>query len=236
MDWSLVRLVVFDLDGTLYNQAPVRQQILKLLIKDAVASRSIQTLRILRTFRRTREALADAGAHDVATAQYARPAALLGLLPEQVQDCVESWMEERPLPMLRAARRPGVEALFSALRQSKIMIAVLSDYPVTAKLAALELGADMTLCATDARVNRLKPDPAGLRLLLALADVAPREVILIGDRAERDGEAGFRMGVRTLILSPKADPVHQTFASFHDPLFAPLMAGMDDCSVRQPTF
>jgi hypothetical protein len=48
-----------------------------------------------------------------------------------------------------------------------------------------------------------RPHAGGLQSLMAAASAAPQETVFIGDRADRDGGAGQRAGVRILIRSPK---------------------------------
>jgi len=123
-------------------------------------------------------------------------------------------MEIRPLPHLAAARRPGVTDLFDRLRAAGKAIGIVSDYPARAKLAALGLNADFVVSATDREVNVMKPDPAGLLRVMALAGVSPAETVMIGDRPERDGEAGHRAGVQTLIIGAKSGGDWTVFRHF----------------------
>ena len=73
-------------------------------------------------------------------------------------------------------------------------------------------------------VQRLKPHPHGLEVLIAQAGATPATTLLIGDRAERDGAAAMRAGAQALILSRKSRPGFRTFASYAAPLFAPVLA------------
>ena len=62
-----------------------------------------------------------------------------------------------------------------------------------------------------------------LQSLMAVADMTTRETLFIGDRADRDGVAGQRAGVKVLIRSSTPLEALQTFKTFRDPLFAPFM-------------
>lgn len=223
LDWNMVDLVVFDMDGTLYDQRRLRMLMLAQLLRDAIVNRSLHTILTLRAFRRSREALADRQVQDFLTAQYAIPAVPRGCSPEAVRELVAEWMERRPLPLLRDCRRPGVLQLFQAIARRGKRIGILSDYPAAEKLAALDLAADYVVATTDPDVGQPKPDPAGLEKLLRLAKVAPNRTILIGDRVERDGAVAARLNIRSLILSERASPGVTSFASFEDALFQPLL-------------
>lgn len=226
IDWNAIDLVIFDMDGTLYDQRRLRARMLAALLRDAVARRSLGTLLTLRSFRRCREALAEGPAQDFLADQYSIPAAERGCTPDEVRRLVAEWMEERPLSMLAACRRPGIQQLFKAIAREGKRIAIFSDYPAAAKLAALDLSADYIVAATDPDVGRPKPDPAGLEKLLRLSGVTPDRAVLIGDRVERDWAVAARLNMRALILSRGASGEVERFRSFGDALFQPLLMKM----------
>lgn len=214
IDWSSVRLVVFDVDGTLYRQRPVRLRMAAALVADALRKRSLSTIRALGRYRRLREDMADREASGFEAELAGAVAAATGLAPAEVAMLVDHWINRRPLPLLLRARYPVVDRLFDAIRASGRGIGVLSDYPAAAKLEALGLAADHVAAAGDAAVGVMKPSPAGLRHLMTLAGVAPDHVVFIGDRPERDGEAGRRAGVRTYIRASRPIPGHLTFRGY----------------------
>lgn len=222
LDWNEIDLVVFDVDGTLYDQRRLRRAMLRPLLAAAWESRSLDLLRTLRTFRRVREALGEQQAADFLQLQYIRTANRHNTTSEAVRGLATEWMERRPLPLLAGCRYPHLDALFAGLRAHGKQVAVFSDYPALDKLAALGLRADVVVCATDPHVARLKPDPAGLLEILRRTGVPAQRALMIGDRADRDGVAALRAGVRALIRAPKAHPDFITFAAYDDPIFAPL--------------
>ena len=226
LDWSTIDLVVFDVDGTLYDQRQLRLGMLQQLISHAWQTRSLDTLLTLRTFRRVREALGDeqTGA-DFMALQYAQTASRHGTTSAAVRALTDEWMEQRPLPLLAACRYPHVAEVLAGLRASDKQIAVFSDYPALAKLAALGLQADAVVCATDADIARLKPDPAGLLAILRRTGVAPERALMIGDRFDRDAAAAARAGMRALIRSRRAHAQWTTFQGYDDAVFRPLLVG-----------
>lgn len=222
IDWNEIDLVVFDVDGTLYDQRRMRLAMLGQLLADALRTRRLATLRLLRTFRRVREALGDECAADFMHEQYARTALRHGLAPEEVERIATEWLERRPLPRLAACRYPHVDTLFAALLRAGKQVAVFSDYPACAKLEALGLLAAQVVCATDPHIGRLKPDPAGLLAIMQACGASAQRTLMIGDRADRDGEAARRAGAGALIRSARAIPGYLTFRAFDDPVFRPL--------------
>ena len=133
-------------------------------------------------------------------------------------------MLRRPLRHLAACRYAGVQELFTGLRRAGKTVGVLSDYPAQDKLAALGLASDHVVWAGQDGVQRLKPHPRGLEVLMAQAGATPDNTVLIGDRAERDGAVALRAGTQALILHRKLQPGFRTVASYADPLFAPVLA------------
>jgi phosphoglycolate phosphatase/putative hydrolase of the HAD superfamily len=60
--WPSVRGILFDVDGTLYRQPPLRVRMIFELIKFTLNNpfRGVKTIHVLRSFRQNREALRDA--------------------------------------------------------------------------------------------------------------------------------------------------------------------------------
>lgn len=223
LDWDSIDLVVFDVDGTLYNQRRLRLLMLNLLLADAWRTRSLDTLLTLRTFRKVREALGEQPEEDFVRLQYTRTAALRGKSEAEVHATAITWLEQKPLPMLAGCRYPHVGTLFDALRAAGKKVATFSDYPATDKLKAMGLQADPVVCATDAHIARLKPDPSGLLHILRVTGVAPARALMVGDRFDRDGAAAAKAGVRALIRTSKTHKQSNTFQNYDDMVFWPLL-------------
>ena len=81
-------------------------------------------------------------------------------------------------------------------------IGIFSDYPATDKLAAMGLAAHHVVAASD--VGLLKPHATGLQSLMTAASATAHDTLFIGDRADRDGVAGQRAGVRILRAKKEA--------------------------------
>jgi len=224
--WTTIDLVVFDVDGTLYDQRQLRIGMLRQLLGHTWQTRSLETLLTLRTFRRVREALGEQAGCDFMALQYAQTASRHGKTPAAVRALTDEWMELRPLPLLAACRYAHVAEVFAGLRAAGKKIAAFSDYPAVAKLAALGLQADVVVCATDADIARLKPDPAGLMAILRKTGVAPERALMIGDRFDRDAAAAAQAGMRALIRSRQPQARVATFRAYDDAVFQPLLQGL----------
>lgn len=225
IDWPSIQLVVFDVDGTLYDQPPLRRAMAWELTKASARERRLRTVRILHAFRRARERLGDVTGRDFIDEPFDLAAQASGFSEEEVRDVVGRWIHCAPLKVLPRYKAHGIDRLFDVLRWSGRRIAAWSDYPVRAKLAALGLSVDHDVWAGEAGVGRLKPHPAGLAHILDRAGVPASETLVIGDRFDRDWAGAKALGVRTLIRSRRLDPRSPTFTQYSDPLFAPLLNG-----------
>jgi phosphoglycolate phosphatase/putative hydrolase of the HAD superfamily len=224
VDCTKLRLVVFDLDGTLYDQRCLRMKMIPELVSHCFRRPAdLGVLRQIAEFRRQREALAEEGAQGIGQLQYDRPAERLGIPAAVLRQTVETWILERPLRHLRRCRFASVERYFDRLRRAGKTIAVMSDYPIAAKLRALELEADYLAAADHPEIERLKPDPAGLLRILEWSGVPPEQCLMIGDRDDRDGECARRAGVRFLLKARRRPAAPGEFSDF-----GKLTAGIEE--------
>lgn len=213
------KLVIFDVDGTLYDQARLRRAMAMRLLAHLAATGRLSTLRALRAYRHAREATAeteDPAFEATALASAARAGAFDA---GEARDLVDEWMHRRPLDLLAGCRYAGVAELFSELRRRSTTVAVLSDYPAAGKLRAMDLRADRIAHAGSPEVPVQKPHPCGIRHLMEVSGATPAETILIGDRDERDGEAARRAGIDVLIRTdrPAGAGTFRSFAALAQP-------------------
>jgi FMN phosphatase YigB (HAD superfamily) len=200
-----IRGVLFDLDGTLYSQPPLRLAMAAELAMSCVLQpRAARTrLAVLRTYRRMHEELRHAdGAEPLSEVQAARTGKRTNVPLSTVQALVDEWMQQRPLKYLRWCRRPGVMSTLDRLRAAGLKLGVLSDYPAQQKLEALGLAGlfSPVLCTTDSEINALKPDPRGFRHACDVWGLLPEEVLYVGDRPEVDGAGAFAAGLPCVIV------------------------------------
>ena len=203
---SAVKAIVFDVDGTLYSQPPLRRA-MALRLARAHALRPIRgwrTMKILSAYRRAQEHMRDAASSgDLGAAQIDAAATRTGATADQVASCVARWMDQEPLEVIGRYVRPGMADLLDRLRARGVLLAVLSDYPATAKLHAMGLGAkfDAVLCAQHSEIGAFKPDPRGILVALDRLGVRPADALYIGDRVEVDAVAAQAAGVACVILT-----------------------------------
>lgn len=220
-NWEGVKAVIFDVDGTLYAQAPLRRKMLLDLIGYyGLRPWRVGELLLLRRFRAEREKHASAAAQNLESAQYEWCAHATGYSVQQVRRVVEQWIFRHPTQYLAGCTYPGTHAFFAALRANGIKIGIYSDYPAHEKLAAMGLQADVVISSTDPEVNAFKPDSRGLRHLAAQFGLAPEDCLFIGDRPELDGACAAQAAMPFLLVEnqPFADFTffHRLHRSFFD--------------------
>jgi putative hydrolase of the HAD superfamily len=208
IDWKVKRALVFDLDGTLYRQSPVRKQMLVRLLK-AHALRPGEGMRVFRlisAYRHAQEALRlEPSGGGSASRQLTIACERAGLSVEVASPIIRKWMDQEPLNILRPHRREGVSELLDAARNRQMKLGLLSDYPAHDKLTALEIAHyfDVVVSAQDPEVESFKPSPRGLQETLRKLEVTPAEAVYVGDRPEVDHAAAHAADVDCFIISSK---------------------------------
>ena len=210
MDFTRLRAVLFDLDGTLYRQPPLRALMAFELATLPLSGplRAPRRLKALRAYRSAQEHLRTRSGLIPADAQIAAAAHASGLPVAEVAALVEDWMMTRPLKYLQFCRAPGLERLLSGLDGRGIRTGVLSDYPAHAKLRALGLADRFSpvLCGTDPEIGAFKPSPRGYLRACEIWNFDPAEVLYVGDRADVDAAGAAAAGMPCVIVDRTAAP------------------------------
>ncbi|HEX8363623.1 MAG TPA: HAD family hydrolase [Longimicrobium sp.] len=211
-----LRALVFDVDGTLYDQRAMRLAMLRRLAVACVRNprSGARTLRVIRAYRRAQEEmrLAPAGTGLLADAQIDLACARSGLSRQVVGDTVAEWMDQAPLAILRRFILPGLAELLAAAGKRGIACAVVSDYPAADKLRALGIDQHfrVVVSAQDPHVGAFKPSPAGLLHALRELGTAPEHAVYVGDRRDVDLVTARRAGTGFILVgrspAPPGDP------------------------------
>ena len=200
-----IRAVLFDLDGTLYDQRRMRT-LMAMELAAMLLRRPFQAprnWRALAAFRKAQESLrGDRRSRPGATGQLEEAAARLRMPLDEVDAIVTEWMIQRPLKYMVSCRATGVIDLLTFLRKRGIQIGVLSDYPAALKLQALQIADwfSIVLCATDPDIGVFKPSPRGFLAAAERWQHAPAEILVVGDRADADGAGAAAAGMPCVIV------------------------------------
>jgi HAD superfamily hydrolase (TIGR01549 family) len=219
VDPKRVRTIVFDVDGTLYRQSPLRRAMLMRLLQEAIArpASSFATFRALRAYRHAQEALRGTAVEGaLAAAQLRLACERAGQTEDLLAPIVARWMEQEPLRLLERYVDPALPKLLAEARNRGIRLGVFSDYPAAAKLAAMRLSEffDVVVAAQDPGVNRFKPDPCGLVEALRRLGADAVDALYVGDRHDVDAPVARAAGVPCVIVGgPVGANSSPTFAT-----------------------
>lgn len=199
-----IKGVLFDVDGTLYHHFPVRLLMgVSLVISNLVAPlKLVEQLRIINTYRQVQEVLRTSDPDMAHKSQIELTAHNLKMPVHCVRGVVEEWMQRRPLAYIRLCRRKGVQRVVEALHNSGIKMGVYSDYPSHEKLRALGILRYMStvVCSSDSDILRFKPAPDGFIAAAQKMQLAPSEILYIGDREDIDIPGARRAGMQVAII------------------------------------
>lgn len=192
--------VTFDLDGTLYDASRVKR---------AFAFANPFRLRPVRVALRVREELRGS-AFDDGEAYFAeesrRVAERLAMTPDETRALVGELLGPRLCAAIqRAGARKDTREVIRSLVERGVRVAVISDYRVEDKLAAMEL-LDLpwgALVAAD-QLGALKPHRRAFDRAAELLGVAPERIVHVGDRLDTDVRAAEAAGYRAILLGSAA--------------------------------
>jgi phosphoglycolate phosphatase/putative hydrolase of the HAD superfamily len=207
IDRNQIKGLLFDVDGTLYRQKPLRlAMVWRLLCHYRWRPLALlRVMRILSAYRGAQEELRSGHrpVGSIAEAQLQLAAQKAGVDLEEVVRCVARWIEQEPLALLSRFIQPGLMKLLDDGCRRGLRMGVVSDYPATEKLQVLGLARyfDVVVIAQAPEVNAFKPDPTGMKVALKRLELAPQEVLYVGDRPEIDAEAARMAGVPCVILT-----------------------------------
>ena len=196
------KLVIWDLDGTLYFQKEFRLKMIMVLLQKLIFTpKHWKDAFVILKYRSLREKwdTSDTGAN-LEERQYAETGKSFGMSAGQVEEIVSHWMLEEPLLHLKAYRDETAAKTIKKLQEKGIETIVYSDYPTVNKLKALEIMVSGSYAATDDVIACMKPNPKGLRYIINKYQIAKEDTIMIGDRMEKDGEVAIAVGIDYLIL------------------------------------
>ncbi|PWS29210.1 hypothetical protein DHW03_05145 [Pedobacter yonginense] len=203
IDWRKIKLVIFDVDGTLYDQSKLRWRMLfALLGYYFFRPWRYKDFLILHHFRAEREKKAGFFGDNLNQLQYEWCKEQVNLPLSRIKKVVDKWIFDYPNQYLASCKYPDLDFFFQSLRNQHIRIAVYSDYDAELKLKAMNLNVDLSVASTDQSVNAMKPLPNGLIKILTKFSIEDKNSCLfIGDRVELDGECAKRAGVPYLIIT-----------------------------------
>lgn len=236
----MIRAVLFDVDGTLYHQRPLRLLMAGELGVGAWVRHAPWDVprlwRMLSVFRRVREELRALGRPDepLARLQYTRAADRAGVPVNDMEAAVDEWIYKRPLKYLPRVVRTGMLEVLSALDARGLRVGVFSDYPVADKLEAMGLRATVSLelDATTESINAFKPHPRGLEVACECWGLSPADVLYVGDRAEVDAKGAATLGMPCAIVGGSGSDATSPWPHLHLRNMRDLLVHLEGAGAR----
>ncbi len=204
MNVKKFKAVIFDFDGTLYDNSGIG--------KALVFSAPFDMFKI-RAERIARKRLwgCDENSQEKFDEIFFERASKFARVSSQKY---KKWYEERYqkifLDVLKKKRfhaRQNVEKVFAALFENGAKIAIFSDYKnVRERMLAIGISEkSMELCAgffSAPEFGCLKPSPRGFLQVAANLGVAPKQCLVVGDRADTDGQGALHAGMSFVQIKP----------------------------------
>jgi FMN phosphatase YigB (HAD superfamily) len=196
-----LKAVVFDMDGTLYRLRELKRAV-QLHFVRGNWRRPLEAWRVHRAVTAYRHAvdLLRTGPPvgvELSEAQLEHASKSAKLSKEHVRGCVDRLMMDEPLAFLPRFRHQGVQEALQEMTEAGLRLGIFSDLPSAMKLRALgiENFFEAVISAQDPKVQRFKPDPRGLQLVLERMGNAASRALYVGDRPEIAGVAAERAGM-----------------------------------------
>lgn len=200
-----LRGVIFDLDGTLYHLRQTRAQMTLRLLPQ------VGVLRYLDGARRAVRAKTFDGPEALSQAFAEELGRRAGISAERA----DRFYREHFLPTFielldrRAVPRPGLFPMLGRLREAGVKLGVVSDIGlVSERLQAIGIppqAFDDLLSAEE--TGELKPSPRALLTLAERWQLDPDQVIVVGDRVDRDAPAASAAGMPSIVIDNHALPL-----------------------------
>ncbi|GAA3950093.1 HAD family hydrolase [Pedobacter ginsengiterrae] len=197
-----IKLVIFDVDGTLYDQSKLRKKMLVELIRYYIFKPwRFKDLLIVYHFRKEREKKAGQQINNLQEEQFKWCAAKINAPLNRIKEVVDKWIFKFPIKYLKESAYPDVNYFFSKLKENGVLTAIYSDYDSKLKLDSMNLSANLLVSSTDENINAMKPLPDGLNYILAKLNIEDKgKCLFIGDRQELDGICAERAGIPFLLI------------------------------------
>lgn len=194
------QLVLIDMDGTLYYQRPLQITMGFVMLKNAIFKKGgFSELITVLKFRKMREHWSDTDEIDAKL--YEMLARERNIDVVQAQEIIQKWIYDLPLNYLRRFRDDKLVLMLRTLQEKEVRTAVYSDYPSKEKQRVLEISGIPGFYGGQEEIGSLKPDPKGILYIMQKYGIEDKnEVLMIGDRMSKDGQAAISAGVDYLIL------------------------------------
>jgi FMN phosphatase YigB (HAD superfamily) len=222
---SPIKGILFDVDGTLYYQLPLRMIMILILVFEHFGNLKelCRKIRVILQYRKAQEILRNS--YDEPTncskLQIKLTANKTGESYHYVRSIIAEWFEKKPLDYINLCRRRGLKRFIGFLQKEGFKLGVFSDYPAIGKLKALGICDyfPTIIDPCDLDIKGFKPNTNGFEIAAQKMSLPPSEILYIGDRSEVDGIGASLAGMPVIILNrfslKKSDQNYVCMKSFN---------------------
>ncbi|AEC02881.1 HAD family hydrolase [Parasphaerochaeta coccoides] len=205
-----IKVVCFDIDGTLYPKTILNRKMLATLFPHALTALRFMKMRSL--FRQSQNAVPTVPATlegmrrrqaQLVLQRRGMPATEENL--SRVEDAFvrhiygrweESYHNLRPFPHVKDA--------MVQMKDNGMLLGVMSDFPVAGKIDSMGMSALVDVAVSSEESGYLKPHPAAFSYLLEkMGNPNPSVVLYIGDSYDKDVEGAYGMGMKSCLLAER---------------------------------
>jgi putative hydrolase of the HAD superfamily len=165
-----IKAVVFDVDGTLYNETKLRLYVLGMIFINFLKSpfRTYRYLKIVLSYRKFHEHLRfDANTKNKFKAQVQLTADKFNLQYDDVYNIINEWVHVKPLPFISKSKYKDLDTVIDWLKKNNYKM-------------------DLIKCSTDEDIDFLKPSSFGFKRVAQILNLHPQEIVYVGDRSHID--------------------------------------------------
>lgn len=201
-----IKAIVLDFDGTVYFQKPVQiYNLLRIILTISVRPRVISEIRIIQKYRKMREKYSDSNLPILSVEDDLAEKENMSV--DKIKLLRDYWLIDSQSLAIQIFQRRTLLRKISQLQRKGIAIILWSDYPTAEKSKRLKLRSDLNLCSEDPRIRFAKPSAEGLFFIIESLRLKKNEVILIGDRDNRDGKAAATADIKYYKIGRNANQI-----------------------------
>src|SRR5438477_4657421 len=129
-DYSSVKAICFDVDGTLYDQRELRVRMAGLILRAWLCRRiTLRQIRTLSLYRKYTEQVRHCKTQpDIEDYILRHTAESNRVTTDEVREVVENWIHIAPLPLLRRVAYRNLATILGHFKERGYRLGVLSDY------------------------------------------------------------------------------------------------------------